>query len=218
MWIGTNKGIFILEDPHNYINTDKPVFQRIKIPRNDGTSQADYLLNGVLTTSIYIDQGNRKWIGTLDNGVFFLSEDGKEELEHFTSENSPLPSNYILSITENGTDGSVFFCTDKGTVEYGGTARDPENSLYESNITVYPNPVLPEHDDMITVAGLSENCIVRFTSVNGNLLHIGKSYGGSYSWNLHDSQGNSVSSGIYYAVITDNDGNRSVSISFTVIR
>ena len=218
MWIGTNKGIFILENPNDYINTDKPVFQRIKIPRNDGTSQADYLLNGVLTTSIYIDQGNRKWIGTLNNGVFFLSEDGKEELEHFTSENSPLPSNYILSITENGTDGSVFFCTDKGTVEYGGTARDPENSLYESNITVYPNPVLPEHDDMVTVTGLSENSIVRFTSVSGNLLHIGKSYGGSYSWNLHDSQGNSVSSGIYYAIITDNAGNRSESISFTVVR
>ena len=218
MWIGTNKGIFILEDPDNYINTEKPVFQRIKIPRNDGTSLADYLLNGVLTTSIYIDQGNRKWIGTLDNGVFLLSEDGKQELEHFTAENSPLPSNYILSITENGTDGSVFFCTDKGTVEYGGTARDPEYSLNKSNITVYPNPVLPQNEDMVTVTGLTENSTVRFTSVTGNLLHIGKSYGGSYSWNLHDSQGNSVSSGIYYAIITDSQGNTSESISFTVIR
>lgn len=218
MWIGTNKGIFILEDPDDFINTEKPVFQRIKIPRNDGTSLADYLLNGVLTTSIYIDQGNRKWIGTLDNGVFLLSEDGKHELEHFTAENSPLPSNYILSITENGTDGSVFFCTDKGTVEYGGTARNPESTLNKSNITVYPNPVLPQNEDMVTVTGLTENSTVRFTSVTGNLLHIGKSYGGSYSWNLHDSNGNSVSSGIYYAVITDNEGNTSESISFTVIR
>ena len=218
MWIGTNKGIFILENPESFINTDKPVFNRIKIPRNDGTSQADYLLNGVLTTSIHIDQGNRKWIGTLDNGVFLLSEDGKKELEHFTTENSPLPSNYILSITENGTDGSVFFCTEKGIVEYGGTARDPETSLHKSNITVYPNPVLPEYDDMITVTGLTENSVVRFTSVNGKMLHIGKSYGGSYSWNLHDSQGNSVSSGIYYVIITDEAGNKSESVSFSVIR
>ena len=218
MWIGTNKGIFILEDPDNYINTEKPIFQRIKIPRNDGTSLADYLLNGVLTTSIYIDQGNRKWIGTLDNGVFLLSEDGKQEIEHFTAENSPLPSNNILSITENGNDGSVFFCTDKGTVEYGGTARDPESVLKKSGISVYPNPVLPQNEDMVTVAGLTENSTVRFTSVTGNLLHIGKSYGGSYSWNLHDSHGNSVSSGIYYVIITDNEGNNSESISFTVIR
>ena len=139
-------------------------------------------------------------------------------MEHFTTENSPLPSNYILSITENGTDGSVFFCTEKGMVEYGGTARDPETSLHKSNITVYPNPVLPEYDDMITVTGLTENSIVRFTSVNGKMLHIGKSYGGSYSWNLHDSQGNSVSSGIYYVIITDEAGNKSESVSFSVIR
>ena len=218
MWIGTNKGIFVLEDPDNFINTEKPVFNRIKIPRNDGTILADYLFNGVLTTSIYIDQGNRKWIGTLDNGVFLLSEDGKEELEHFTSENSPLPSNNILTITENGNDGSIFFCTDKGTVEYGGTARNPEISIIKSNISVYPNPVLPENDDMVTVTGLSENSIVRFTSVTGNVLHIGKSYGGSYSWNLHDNNGNSVSSGIYYAIITDQSGNNGASISFTVIR
>ena len=218
MWIGTNKGIFVLEDPDNFINTEKPVFNRIKIPRNDGTILADYLFNGVLTTSIYIDQGNRKWIGTLDNGVFLLSEDGKEELEHFTSENSPLPSDNILTITENGNDGSIFFCTDKGTVEYGGTARNPEISIIKSNISVYPNPVLPENDDMVTVTGLSENSIVRFTSVTGNVLHIGKSYGGSYSWNLHDNNGNSVSSGIYYAIITDQSGNNGASISFTVIR
>ena len=150
--------------------------------------------------------------------MFLLSEDGKQEIEHFTAENSPLPSNNILSITENGTDGSVFFCTDKGTVEYGGTARDPESVLKKSGISVYPNPVLPQNEDMVTVAGLTENSTVRFTSVTGNLLHIGKSYGGSYSWNLHDSQGNSVSSGIYYVIITDNEGNNSESISFTVIR
>jgi hypothetical protein len=218
MWIGTNRGIFILKNPDDFINTDKPVFERIKISRNDGSGLADYLLNGVLTTAIYIDQGNRKWIGTLSNGVFLLSPDGTEELEHFTTENSPLPSDNILSITKNGLDGSVFFCTDKGIIEYGGTARDPENTLLDSSITVYPNPIMPDSEDMITVTGLTANSTIRFTGVTGNVLHIGRSNGGSYSWNLHDNRGNRLSSGIYYAIITDNENKKSVSISFTVIR
>ena len=76
-----------------------------------------------MTTAIYIDQGNRKWIGTVDDGVFLMNEDGTKTLEHFTTDNSPLPSNNILSITENGLDGSLFFGTSQGMVEYGGQAK-----------------------------------------------------------------------------------------------
>ena len=64
MWLGTDKGIFVLDNPNSFLSDNKVIFKRVKIPRNDGTNQADYLLNSVYTTAICIDKSNRKWIGT----------------------------------------------------------------------------------------------------------------------------------------------------------
>ena len=218
IWIGTNRGIFVVRDPDSFITDDNPVFERIKISRDNGSGLADYLFNGVMTTAIYIDQGNRKWIGTLDDGVFLLSADGTQTLEHFTTSNSPLPSNNILSITENGQDGSLFFGTSLGMVEYGGTARDPEENLSKSNILVYPNPVKPDFDGYVTITGLTEWSSVRIIGNSGRLIHHGTSNGGSYSWNLTDMNGKTVPSGVYHAIITNQENNKSESTSITVIR
>ena len=218
IWIGTNKGLFVLKTPNTFISDPNPIFEKIKISRNDGSGLADFLFNGVFTTSIYIDQGNRKWIGTLDDGVFLLSADGTDILEHFTTSNSPLPSNNILSITENGQNGSLFFGTSLGMVEYGGTARNPEETLSESNIIVYPNPVKSEFDGLVTITGLTQWSEIRILSNSGRLVHHGTSNGGSYSWNLTDLNGRPVPSGIYHAVITNQENKKSESVSITVIR
>lgn len=218
IWIGTNTGIFILRDPDSFISDPDPIFERIKIKMDENPDYASYLFSGVMTTAMYIDQGNRKWIGTLNDGVFLLSADGTETLEHFTTNNSPLPSNNILSITENGQNGSLFFCTSQGMVEYGGTARDPEESLSESNILVYPNPVKPDFDGYVTITGLTQWSTVRILSNSGRLVHYGTSNGGSYSWNLTDMKGRQVPSGVYHAVITDDQNKKSESVSITVIR
>ena len=218
IWIGTNAGIFVLRHPEKFISEPKTVFERIKIPRNDGSGLADYLFSGVMTTSIYIDQGNRKWIGTIDQGVFLLSADGTQTLEHFTVNNSPLPSNHILSITENGQDGSIFFGTSLGMIEYGGQARDPKENLSKSSIQVYPNPVKPDFDDFVTITGLTQWSTIRIIGNSGRLIHQGTSNGGSYSWNLTDMNGNKVPSGVYHAIITNQENNDSESTSITVIR
>ena len=218
IWIATNRGLFVLKDPDSFINNSNSVFERVKISRNDGSGLADYLLSGVYTTSIYVDQGNRKWIGTLDDGVFLLSPDGTVVLEHFTTSNSPLPSDNILSITENGQDGSLFFGTSLGMVEYGGQARDPEETLSESNILVYPNPVKPSFDGYVTITGLTEWSTVRIMSNSGHLVHMGTSNGGSYSWNLTDMNGRQVPSGVYHAIISDQENSKSQSTSITVTR
>ncbi len=218
LWMATNKGIFVLRNPDSFINNSNPVFERIKISRNDGSGLADYLFSGVVTTYIYVDQGNRKWIGTIDDGVFLMSEDGTHTLEHFTTANSPLPSNNILSITDDGRNGSLFFGTSLGMIEYGGQARDPEKSLSESNILVYPNPVKPDFDGFVTITGLTERSTVRIMSNSGRLIHQATSNGGSYSWNLTDMNGHPVPSGVYHAIITDIENQKSESASITVIR
>jgi sugar lactone lactonase YvrE len=218
MWLGTDRGIFVLREPEKFLSDDNVIFERVKIPRNDGTNLADYLLSGIYTTAICIDDANRKWIGTQNNGVFLLSEDGKETIHHFTEENSPLLSNYIQTIAINSSTGSVFFGTSLGLIEYGGDATEPENSLSESNIEVYPNPVNPDFDGPVTIKGMSDKCTVRIVSASGSLVYQGYSNGGTFTWNVTDRNGNRVSSGIYHAIITDLNNSKSTYVSITVIR
>lgn len=97
IWIGTDKGPLILNNPSRIFN-DNFYCTQIKIPRNDGSNLADFLLANDHIITICIDGANRKWIGTKENGVYLLSEDGQETIHHFTKENSPLLSNDINSI------------------------------------------------------------------------------------------------------------------------
>ena len=60
---------------------------RVKIPRNDNTGQADYLLQNEKIKAIAIDGANRKWLGTETSGVYLMSENGQETIRHFTTEN-----------------------------------------------------------------------------------------------------------------------------------
>lgn len=203
IWLGTDKGIFTIDNPVNFINSNNPIFNRIKIPRNDGTNYADYLLSGIYTTSICIDNANRKWIGTQNNGVFLISDDGIETIFHFTSSNSPLLSDNILSIEINRESGQVYFGTSNGLIEYGGDATMPSTKLSESNIEVYPNPVTPYDNNIVTIIGLSENSDVKIINSRGNLVYRGVSNGGAFTWRCIDNTGKRVASGIYFALISN---------------
>ena len=100
IWVGTNVGPLRL-NVDQMQNPSDAIFEQIKIPRNDGTNLADYLLAGVDISSIAIDGGGRKWFGTNGNGVYLISADNMKQVQHFLSSNSKLLSNDIESIAIN---------------------------------------------------------------------------------------------------------------------
>ena len=67
MWIGTDDGVFELPNPEKVAEGGTVV--RIKVPRNDGTNLADYLLASQLVMCIAEYSSGRKWISTRDSGV-----------------------------------------------------------------------------------------------------------------------------------------------------
>ena len=216
IWVGTNIGLFIIDKPEEFFYNG--IFKQIKIPRNDGTGLADYLMNGIYIKAMDIDAANRKWIGTLDNGVFLISEDGQETIHHFTKENSPLPSNYIESIAVNHKTGEVFFGTDKGIASYKSDAIRPEENLKNSEIYAYPNPVRLNYNGNISIVGLTYDCNVKIVDSSGYLINEGTSSGGMYTWNGRNKQGEKVSSGVYIVLLYDKEGKEGEATKIIVTR
>ena len=176
MWIGTTSGPLLLRK-ENFYNSNT-TFEQVKVPRNDGTNLADYLLNGLWVTSIVIDKANRKWIGTNDNGLFLISNNNIEEIHHFTTDNSNLLSNSILSLALNETNGELYIGTNKGLCSYSSDATVDYEEMTSDNMYAYPNPVTPEYNGRVTIVGLSFNANVKILNSNGSIVAEGRSNGG----------------------------------------
>lgn len=204
LWLGTSQGILVCYTPNNIINKTV-AFQRIKLPDVvDGF--AVYLLENENITSITVDGGDRKWIGTSKSGAFLFSADGTTEIYHFSTDNSPLPSNNILDIKIHPTTGEVFFGTDKGLVSYRGEATSGANEF--GKVYAFPNPVHPDFSGQITITGLVKNTIVKITDISGNLVYETKSLGGSAIWNGKNFNGHRVATGVYLVLLTNSDGSQ----------
>ncbi|MBQ6965594.1 MAG: Por secretion system protein [Bacteroidaceae bacterium] len=217
MWIGCTNGIFITTTPENVFDRNFTFTQPI-VPRNDGSGLGDYLLSGVPVKCITIDGGNRKWVGTVNGGVYLLSADGMETIEHFTAANSPLISDEINDIAINGQTGEVFIATSQGLCSFQGDATDPATSMKSDNLKVFPNPVRPEYQGDVHITGLMYNSDVKIVSAAGKLVAEGTSVGGEFSWNCCYNNGRHVASGIYYALCTDEKGDKGAVAKILIIK
>ena len=216
IWIATAEGPLLIEASETTKET--PVLNQVKVPRNDGTNYADYLLGGVGISCIAIDGGNRKWFGTDYNGVYLISSDNMQELHHFTASNSPLLSNTIESISINEETGEVFFGTDKGLCSFLSDANNANTEMTKDNVWAYPNPVKPDYTGLINITGLSFDADIKIVSTNGVLVNQGKSNGGNYTWNGLDLNGKKVASGIYMVETATSDGNKGTVCKIAIIR
>lgn len=214
IWLGTNLGPLLFYNTSNIFNSDYTC-SRIKIPRNDGTGLADYLLEKEAVKAIAVDGANRKWIGTASSGVYLMSENGQETIHHFTSGNSPLLSDDVSSISINPVTGEVFFATANGIISYQSDAADASNTFRD--VYAYPNPVRENYNGIITITGLVENTQVKITDINGNLIYQTISNGSIATWDGKDAHGRKVNTGIYLAICTDETGTQSAITKIMVI-
>ena len=191
-------------------------FVQFKIPRNDGTNSADYLLNEVHITHIAIDGANRKWMGTLNDGAYLISADNLQQVQHFTSANSALSSNVLNCIAINPTTGEVFFATDNGLCSYQGDATEPQTGD-DRQAYAYPNPVEPGYKGLIRIVNLSPNAYIKIVSPNGTLVKEGRSNGGMFTWDATDLRGQRVVSGVYVVLEATVEGKSGVACKVAVV-
>ena len=208
IWVGTNEGLFAIPSSPEFFNHGS--CKRFKINRNDGSGLADFLLAEESIRAIAHDGGNRHWIGTATNGVFLIQyrdADDAATIYHFTTSNSPLPSNNILSIAILA-NGEVFFGTDGGLASFRSDASTPADTY--SDAYVYPNPIRPGYEGNITFTGLMDGTYVKVLDAAGNEVFFTRANGGTAVWNGRNATGRRVTPGVYHAYCNTPSGAHTV--------
>lgn len=197
VWVGTAQGVVIFEcgDPFNTecVGTIRSVERNGFLGELLGTED-------VLT--ITVDGADRKWVGTR-NGVYLLSPDGREEIHHFTIDNSPLPDNTVASIGIDSISGEVFFGTLRGIVSYRSDAT-VGTRFQNEEVLVFPNPVRPEYEGPIAIKGLTREAVVKITDVHGQLVFETRALGGQAIWDGRDFNGRRAPTGVYLVFAVSN--------------
>ncbi len=207
IWIGTKKGLVVFSNAGGIF--DAAIYDAAPIIIDDDGIPKK-LLGDQPVNTISIDGADNKWFGTDTGGVLATNPSGRETLFNFNKDNSPLPSNRIVKIRVDNSNGKVFFATDKGIVAFNNNVAPFGDNLGE--VYAYPNPVKKEHA-FVTIDGRNGTHLPRGTNVkivdaSGRLVHEtnvveGQELkGGKVVWNKTNLAGRKVASGIYIVLLT----------------
>lgn len=205
IWIGTSNGVGVFYFPNNIFSSSS--FD-CETPLVEVDGYVERLLYNTNVLDVAVDGGNRKWFATEGKGVFLMSENGTEEIYHFTSENSPLLNNTVYNIEINPENGDVFFGTELGLCSFRSTATLGKDKF--ENVLIFPNPVKKNYSGLISISGLTKNTNVKITDISGNLVYETYSEGGSATWNGRSFNGKKVKTGVYLFFCTNNDFNETI--------
>ena len=213
MWVGNHQGLRTMSNPQEMFTQTNKEFTPVKIAYEDAIQ---LLMDGQKITDIEVDGANNKWMATQGSGAYYFSEDGQKTIYHFTKENSPLPSNDIYDIAIDGSNGMVYFATLNGLVAFKGIATESGENM--DDVYAFPNPVNQNQHDFVTIRGLIEGVNVKIVDVEGNLVYETVSRGGSINWDLTAFGRYKVASGVYIALITNDDGSKTQTTKILVIK
>jgi hypothetical protein len=189
LWCGTNTGVDVLT-----YYTDFRGKQTFNKPRRLTFTDQQII------RSIVVDGTGNKWVGTA-NGVFILSADGSDSLAHYTTANSPLIDDNVLSIAIDIKSGEAYIGTSKGISRVSSIYQEGRTDY--GGMLVYPNPVIQHSDDNINVSitGLVGGSTVKIFAAGGKLVKTidGSALGSTVVWNGLDENNHLLSSGVYIA-------------------
>lgn len=210
VYVGTDKGVAVFYNPASAI-------RNLTFGATWPIYNGRYLLEDESVTSIAVDGGGRKWFGTRNNGLWLFNKELNKIEAIFNTSNSPLPNNFVKDIVINGSSGEVFFATPDGIVSYRGNATTAESETSCGTVKVFPNPVRPDFKGPIAIEGLPANATVKITDAAGRLKFEGKAQGGTFTWDRKDYTGSVAKSGIYYALVSNEDGTGTCATKLAVI-
>ena len=222
VWIGTKKGMVVFYNASGVFDANIYDAEPIII-LDDGIPKK--LLGDLPINSIAIDGADNKWFGTDGGGVLQSNPNGQETLHIFNKSNSPLPSNNILKISIDKSNGKVYFGTDKGIVAFNSNVASFGDELGE--VYTYPNPAM-KHNEYITIDGRNGTHLPQGTNVKildsagylvyeTNVVEGQEIQGGKVIWDKRNLAGRKVASGVYIVLLSNKDNTETSSTKIAII-
>ena len=222
IWIGTQSGLAVFYNATGVFEANIYDAEPIII-LDDGIPKK--LLGNQTINTIAVDGADNKWFGTDNGGVLYTNPNGQTTLASFNKDNSPLPSNKVLKISVDTSNGKVYFATDKGVVAYNSNVASFGETLQA--VYAYPNPALKNHET-VTIDGKNGNHLPKGTNVKildvaGNLVYETnvvegqELQGGKVVWNKTNLAGKKVASGIYIVLLSNDDATETTSTKIAII-
>lgn len=163
-------------------------------------------------TSILLDPFNRIWIGSLENGLSMFNPE-TERFSNFFKPNVPLLTNYVTALGYDPIQGNLMIGTPDGlnTLRIGRTIK-PSAEL--NNIAAFPNPFRPATHNSVQIVNLPEDSMPQgkgtcsIYDASGMLVvKLEENRFSRFEWNGKSASGKEASSGIYFFVVADEQGN-----------
>ncbi|PQJ77154.1 type IX secretion system anionic LPS delivery protein PorZ [Polaribacter glomeratus] len=222
VWLGTRSGMVVFRNAAGIFEADVLNAEPVIIEEN---GVGERLLGDQRVNSITIDGADNKWFGTDSGGALYTNPSGQKTIANFSKVNSPLPSNRILKIRTDTSNGKVYFATEKGIVAYNSKVAAFGEVL--GDVYAYPNPALKNHET-ITIDGrngthLPKGTNVKILDVAGNLVYETnvvegqELQGGKVVWNKKNLAGKKVASGIYIVLLVNDDASETTTTKIAIV-
>lgn len=182
LWIATEQGVAYIENETDYFISDAIVRPAV----TDETGE-NPLRQYSVRALCEVPDGSI-WIGSETLGVYVLSSDATEIKSHYTTDNTAMPANGILSLACDENE-RVFVGTADGLVEYdpnaheglNGNGEEGDSELREGSMLQwrlhfsYSNPV-----------ELAESPHAIYAVANGALFHVDRADDSFHYWDKSD--------------------------------
>lgn len=189
-WVGHTMGVFVF-DP-DVVFEEYPHGVRPYV--SNFSEGKGYLCESYSVYDIGVDRNNNKWLAS-DNGVYYTSPDGTEIFNHFTTENSDIPSNMVYTVECDTVNDRVYIYTDNGLAEY--VVDGDAASINFEDVYAFPNPVEPDFTGLVKIANLMENTYLTITDREGNVVAQMGPVMGSALWDATGTDGERLPTGLY---------------------
>ena len=197
VWAGTDGGCAYCVNVELFFSGGG-IFYRPVIPDEELPEFSHYLLKKHEVLDMVCDVSGKIWVSTANSGIFVLSDDEYQQVEHYTSENSPLPSDNVVGLAL-ADDGNMLINTNLGLIMLKTGVQKPTESF--SDLKVYPNPYVRGKSESIVVENLELNTEIYITTVSGRIVSRAKSQSGSVKLKLPEN----IAIGVYLVVLQNAD-------------
>lgn len=194
VWLFTDSGPYIF-NPSELLD-GRAVARVPSISENNGIAAEDNVFNQIVLKSIADDIYGRKWVAT-EMGLYCISADATTLLGHYTTSNSPLPSDNVYNVVCDGSNGAVFALTDEGIIEF-----QPEGSSVSipagEHLSIWPSTLTPDYNGYINITGAVGGANYVIYDASGNRVKtLGTPRDGAFQWDGKADSGVKVEKGRY---------------------